>query len=240
VDRRRIVKLAVSEAVKERLDELVFALKKACGDNLSGVLVHGSAVRGGWHPGSNVDLVVVLKKAERATLESAANALQGARFASRIEAMILVEGEVVRAADVYPIYYGDICRHHVMLYGHDPFSDLKIEKHHLRLRIEQELREAQIRMRRAVVDAQGNKEALRGAVGRKIKQVRSPLHALLGQKGVTNDDDLKSVLAAAAKAFSVDVAPLSRVDEDPGAAHDALVGLLDAAIAEADAMEDKP
>lgn len=234
------MKLAVSEAVKERLDELVDALKKACGDDLSGVLVHGSAVRGGWRPGSNVDLVVVLKKSARETLERASNALQGARWASRIEAMILVEDEIARAADVYPIYYGDICRHHVVLHGRDPFEGLKIEKHHIRLRIEQELREAQIRMRRAVVDAQGNKEALRGAVGRKIKQVRSPLHALLGQKSVTNDDDLKSVLAAAGKAFNVDVAPLSRVDEDPAAAHDALVALLDRAIAEADAMEDKP
>jgi predicted nucleotidyltransferase len=233
------VKLAVSETVKERLDELVDALKKACGDDLSGVLVHGSAVRGGWKPGSNVDLVVVLKRSERETLERAANALQGARFSARIEAMILVEGEVARAADVYPIYYGDICRHHAMLYGHDPFTDLRIEKHHIRLRIEQELREAQIRMRRAVVDAQGNRDALRGAVGRKIKQVRSALYALLGQKGVKTDDDLKSVLAIAGKTFKVDVTPLTRVDEDPPAAHDALVKLLDVAIAEADAMEDK-
>jgi predicted nucleotidyltransferase len=234
------VKLAVSETVKKRVDEVVAALAKAFGEELVAVVVHGSAVRGGWREGSNVDLVVVLKNSSREALERSANALQGARWSSRIEAMVLVEHEIARAADVFPIFYDEIRRHHVVLHGHDPFSDLRIEKHHLRLRIEQELREAQIRLRRAVVDAQGNRDALRGAVARKIKQVRSPLHALLAQKGNTGDDDLKSVLTRAGAAFVVEVGALTKVDEDPAAAHDALVSLLDAAIADVDAMEDKP
>jgi len=234
------VKLDVSEPVKQRIDELVAALKKAHGDELSGVLVHGSAARGGWREGRDVDLVVVLKKSSREALERAANALQGARWSARIEAMVLVESEIARAADVFPIFYDEIRRHHVLLHGHDPFSDLKIEPHHLRLRIEQELREVQIRLRRAVIDAQGKPEALRGAVWRKVRQLRSPLFALLTRKGVQSDDHTKSVLASAGSAFKVDVAPLSRVDEDPAAAHDALVALLDAAIADVDAMEDRP
>ncbi len=234
------MKLAVSEAVRARLDELVAALKKVHDENLVAILVHGSAVRGGWREGSNVDLVVVLKRSERALLDASANVLQGARWSSRIEAMVLVEHEIARAADVFPIFYDEIRRHHVVLHGHDPFAELRIEKHHIRLRIEQELREAQIRLRRAVIDAQGNRDALRGAVARKIKQVRSPLHALLAQKGVDGDDDLKSVFARAGKAFVVDVASLLKVDEDPPAAHDALVALLEAAIADVDAMEDAP
>jgi predicted nucleotidyltransferase len=234
------VKLAVSEAVKQRIDELVAALQKANGENLSAVLVHGSAVRGGWREGSNVDLVVVLLESDRESLDRSANALQGARWSSRIEAMVLVEHEIARAADVFPIFYDEIRRHHVLLHGRDPFAELRIEKHHIRLRIEQELREAQIRLRRAVIDTQGNRDALRGAVARKIKQVRSPLHALLVQKDIAGEDDLKSVLARSGKSFVVDVAPLSRVDEDPSAAHDALVALLEAAIADVDAMEDKP
>lgn len=234
------MKLAVSEAVKQRIDELVVALKKAHGDDLSGVLVHGSAVRGGWSDGSDVDVIVVLKRSSREKLEAAANALQGARWSARIEAMILVESEIPRAADVFPIFYDEIRRHHVVLHGHDPFSDLRIEPHHIRLRIEQELREVQIRLRRAVVDAQGKREALHGAVWRKVRQLRSPLFALLTQKGIKSDDHTKSVLESAGSAFKVDVAPLARVEEDPAAAHDALVALLDAAIADVDAMEDRP
>lgn len=231
------MKLKVSEQIQKRLDELVVSLRKAHGDDLTALLVHGSAARGGWREGSNVDLVVVLKKAPREALESSANALQGARLQSRIEAMILVENEISRAADVFPIFYDDIRRCHVLLHGSDPFASLKIEPHHLRLRIEQELREAQIRLRRAVIDAQGEKHALRGAVARKIRQLRSPLRALLEKKGVTVENDLAKVLQAAGASFKVDLAPLARVDEDPGAAHDALVALLEHAINDVDAME---
>lgn len=229
--------MKVSEAVKKRLDELTAALVKAHGDDLVSVLVHGSAVRGGWKEGSDVDLVIVLKQASRKSLESSANALQGARWSTRIEAMILREEEIARAADVFPVFYDEIKQHHVVLHGKDVFADLKIERSHLRLRVEQELREAQIRMRRAVVDAQGNADALRGAVARKIRQVRSPLRALLDLLNVTTEHDLGAVLRTACKTFDVDAGPLLQADEDPGAAHAALVRLLDAAIAKVDAME---
>jgi hypothetical protein len=151
--------------------------------------------------------------------------------------MILIESVIARAADVFPVFYDEIKRCHTVLHGRDVFSDLTIEPHHLRLRIEQELREVQIRLRRAVVDAQGNQDSLRGVVARKIKQVRSPIRALLEKKGVATDGDLPTVLKTAGKTFGVDVSAVSRVDEDPGAAHDALVALLGKAIDDVDAME---
>jgi predicted nucleotidyltransferase len=231
------VKVKVSDAIQKRLDDLIVALRKAHGEDLVSVLVHGSAARGGWRDGSDVDLVIVLRSAPRKALEDSANALQIARFQSRIEAMVLVESEIDRAADVFPVFYNEIKRCHVLIHGKDAFANLKIEPHHIRLRIEQELREAQIRLRRAIIDAQGSKDTLRGVIVRKIKQVRSPLRALLDRKGVTVEDDLPSVLKAAGDAWKVDVAALSRADEDPAAAHDALVGLLDKAIADVDAME---
>jgi predicted nucleotidyltransferase len=231
------VKLKVSEQVQTRLDDLVSGLKKAFGEQLLSIVAHGSATRGGWREGSDVDIIVVLRESSRQALEASANALQGARWSARIETMVLVEHEIARAADVFPVFYDEIQRCHSLLHGADVFKDLKIEPHHLRLRIEQELREVQIRLRRAVVDAQGNQDALRGVVARKIKQVRSPLRALLEKKGVTCEGDLPSVLKTAGTSFGVDIAAISRVEEDPGAAHDALVALLDKAIADVDAME---
>ena len=152
--------------------------------------------------------------------------------------MIVIENEILRAADVFPVFYEEIKRHHEVLFGSDPFAELKIERAHLRLRIEQELREAQIRLRRAMVDALGSSEAVRGAVARKIKQVRSPLRALLAlEDKPPADDELSTVLKAAGEAFSIDVAPLLRVVEEPRPAHDTLVKLLHAAIEDVDRME---
>lgn len=229
--------MKVSEGVGRKLEGLVSALKQAHGAELVSVLVHGSAVRGGWREGSDVDVVIVLRDASREALERAANALQGARWSARIEAMILVEAEIARAADVFPVFYDEIKQHHEVLHGSDPFAALTIERAHLRLRIEQELREAQIRMRRGVIDAQGSRDQLRGLVARKIKQVRSPLRALLELCGKGGDHELWAVMKAAGALVSADASALSKVDEDPLAAHDALVTLLDKAIAKVDAME---
>jgi predicted nucleotidyltransferase len=229
----------IPQATRERLDELRRALEKTLGDDLVSMIVHGSAVRGGFRDReSDVDVVLVLKKTDKETLDAIGNALGVARNAARVECMVLSETEIARAADVFPLFYRDIQRVHAVLTGKDPFDGLEISKKHLRLRIEQELREAQIRMRRAITDALGDDGLVTGAVLRKTRQVRAPLRALLALRGDDCPDDLASVLAAASKAYGVDTAPLSRVREAPQAAHAALVELLDKAIADVDAREE--
>jgi predicted nucleotidyltransferase len=230
----------MGEDTRNRLRALEEALARTLGDGLVSLVVYGSAARGGYRAGqSDVDIVVVVKDASRATLLSVANAMQVARYAARIEAMILTEDEIAKATDVFPILYDDIRRHHVVLRGSDPFAGLTIDDHHWRLRIEQELREAQIRLRRAVVDSMGRKEALAGAVVRKAKQIRSPLYALFQLQGVACEDRTHLLLAKAGERYRVDTSMILRAPEEPEKAHDALVQVLAAAIAEVDAREER-
>jgi predicted nucleotidyltransferase len=212
-------------------------LEKAVGPNLAALVVYGSAARGGYVPGeSDLDVIVVLEDTALAQLEKVAEPLMRARFRARVEAMVLKRREIASAADVFPLLYDDVRQRHVLLAGADPFSALEISDAHRRLRIEQELREARMRTRRAVVDALGSDPALAGAVARKVKQIRGPLHALLCLKRIECDDRLEPVLAAAGKAYGVDTAPLLRVRAEPRAAHAALRALLDAAVDDADTI----
>lgn len=227
--------------VRERLDELTKSLEKALGDELAAVLVYGSVVRGEYRPGdSDVDVVIVMKEASFKSLESIGNALQLARYSARIEAMILTESEIAGASDAFPLFYDDIKQRHIVLTGRDPFAAVEVHDTHRRLRIEQELREAQIRMRRAVTDASGVREAIAGAVTRKVKQMRAPLHGLLSLKGIQCPPDLPSVLAKAGETYGVQTAPLRTARESPDAAHAALVELLTKAIEDVNAMETAP
>jgi predicted nucleotidyltransferase len=227
-------------AVRGHLEELRRNLTKLLGDDLVGLLVYGSAARGEYREGrSDVDLMLVVKEAPRAKLEAIANALQLARYAARIEAMILTASEIPRAADVFPLLYDDVRREHVLLAGADPFSDLAISDRHRRLRVEQELREAQIRLRRAVVDAQGSPEMLGGAVFRKLRQIRGALHALFALKGIEVADDLQSVFAQAEKTYGLDLAALFGVHEKPVRAHEAIEKLLAAAVEDVDRMDEE-
>jgi hypothetical protein len=74
-------------------------------------------------------------------------------------------------------------------------------------------------------------------VARKVKQIRSPLHALLCLKGKACDDRLEPVLAAAGREYGIDTSALTHVAAQPEAAHTALRGLLDAAIEDVDRLE---
>ncbi len=225
-------------SVRQRLGEWTKELEAKLGKDLVGILIHGSAVRGEYRPGeSDVDAVVVVADAGYDKLAAISNAMQLARYSARIEAMILTEHEIEGASDCFPLLYDEIKRRNVLLSGRDPFAKVEVKDTHRRLRIEQELREAQIRLRRAVTDALGAREAIAGAVTRKVKQIRAPLHALLALKGITCDPDLPSVVKKAAETWGLDLAPLRAAREAPDAAHKALVALLEKTIEEVNAME---
>jgi len=227
----------VTDTVQARLEELAKTLEKTLGKNLVGLVVHGSAVRGGWRAGaSDVDLVIILDDATQQALESIGPALELARFSARIEAMIVTKAEIPRSADCFPLLYSDLARTSVTLAGENTFKGLTVPTHHTRLRIEQELRELRIRMRRVVTDSATHTNYA-GAVDRKLKQARDPLWALLELRGEKTDDTLEAVLGGCAEAYSIDLAPLRRVREQPKAAFDTLGKLFDAALADVDSRD---
>ncbi|GAH61233.1 unnamed protein product, partial [marine sediment metagenome] len=141
--------------------------------------------------------------------------------------------EIERSADCFPLLYGDIARTSVTIVGTNPFTALSISHEHIRLRVEQELREIRIRMRRVATDMAG-KPHFGGAVEHKVKQLRSPLWALLTLRGESVDDHLEPVLVGATKAYGIDTAPLLRAREVPAAAYTTLATLLDAALDDVD------
>jgi predicted nucleotidyltransferase len=228
---------ALPAAARPYLAELTAGLEKAAGDNLVSLVVYGSAVRGGYEEGvSDLDVIVVLRDTALPRLLACSEPLLLARHRGRVEAMILKPDDIESAADVFPLFYEDVKSRHLLLAGRDLFQGVAISDDHCRLRIEQELREAKIRMRRAAVDAQGSDAALAGALIRKVKQLRGPLHALLRLRGTSCDDTLSAVYGETGKAYGIDTAPLLRVLDDPAAAHAAFRQLLEAAVHEADRL----
>ena len=223
---------ALPRAARAPLDALVKALRGILEDKLRSVIVHGSAARGDYRAGiSDLDVVVVIAEPTRAVLERIADPIALARASGRVETMLLTEEQIDRASDVFPLYYEDIQKCHAVVYGTDPFESLIIAPENRRLRIEQELREARIRLRRAVVDGRGDERALGRAVSRKLRQVRFPLRALLELVGVECESHaLDIVVEKACRKFGVESSSLRRVEAKPEAAYDALSMLLGRAI----------
>lgn len=229
---------AVPKDVHARLAELTSALQKSLGDDLVSFVIHGSAVRGGYVKGSSdIDGVVVIRQPTVQKLEGIGNALQVARYSAHVECMVLDESEIPRSADVFPLLYEDIASCHHLAHGKDVFSDVKVHPEHRRLRIEQELRELEIRLRRVVTDNAADPENLASALERKVKQLRSPLNALVRLHGKAPQDSVHSVLEAAGEVFGLKLSALMDTAGAPEAAHELLAKLLRAAVDDVDKME---
>ncbi|MCL2726283.1 MAG: nucleotidyltransferase domain-containing protein [Polyangiaceae bacterium] len=223
--------------IRERILAFNASLERILGANLVGVLLHGSVARGEYRPGqSGVDALIILTDAPFDKLEAMGETLQRARYDASLEALIVTEDEIRGAADVFPLFYDEIKERHILLSGRDPFANVEVQNTHRRLRIEQELRETQIWLRSAVTDALGAREAIGGAVSRKVRQIRSALLALLALKGIACAPDFASVLAKAGETYGVDTKPLRDAREAPDAAYAALATLLGKAIADVDSM----
>ncbi len=232
---------SLPQSVRERIAEWTKSLEASLGDDLVAIVLTGGVARGDYRPGeSDVNAIIVVRDASFEKLDAISSAMQAARYGARLEPTILTEEELAGACDAFPLLYDEIKRSHVVIVGRDPFEDTIVHDTHRRLRIEQELREAQIGLRRVVTDALGAREAIGGAVGRKARQVRRPLRALLGLKGITCKEDLKSVLACASATYGVDVTALATPRDEPEAAHQALTKLLRLSIEDVQSIKTGP
>ncbi|MBI3726308.1 hypothetical protein HY251_20475 [bacterium] len=206
--------LGAPAEVASALRELQAELARSAGANLAGLVLYGGLARRRYRPGkSDVNLAVLLRDASGAELAKIAPGLRAAWRAARIEPWILTPDEVRKAADVFPTKLQDIQAHHVALSGEDPFHDLTVEREHVRLRIEQELRNLALRLRRRFISTIDDRGALAAGLAATVAPLAVELAALvrLSGKQVPEDDTPAAVFAAAAAAFDLDREALARL-----------------------------
>jgi len=115
------------------------------------VVVFGSLALGTWRAAtSDINVALVLSRADAVTLRRLGPALGRARKAARVTPIIFERGELPDMADAFAVKLAHIRAHHVVIIGADPFADLRIDPEHLRVRIEQELRNQLVRLRRKI------------------------------------------------------------------------------------------
>lgn len=227
----------VPAQTRARLETFARDARTALGDDLVALIVYGSAVRGGLTLHSDVDVLAVVRHDDAALLGRLHDAAAVARVAARLDLRVLRADEIPRAADVFPVFFDDVRGCHAVLVGVDPFKDLVIHDEHRRLRVEQELREARMALRGLIVEHATDPIALRAAVDALLKRVRAPLHSLLMLHKSHAKDELTAVLDVVGARLKLDTVPLTNKSADTAAAANACARLLDAAIADVDALQ---
>lgn len=223
--------------VAEALQQLVLQLAQQAGDNLAGLVLYGGLARGRYRPGrSDVNVVVLLQRADGPSIRAISAALRDARRAAAVEAMVMTPAEVPMAALDFPTKFLDIARFHRVLHGVDPFAALDVPRAVVLRRVAQSLRNLLLRQRHRYVAVCDEPETLRRALADLARPLALELSALLQLEGHTlpEEDRTAALYGAAAKALSLDGATLSALASlrdggnvpEPGALFERLLDLV--------------
>jgi predicted nucleotidyltransferase len=219
--------------VKAALEALCRALEAS--GKVTGVVLYGSLARDHYVPHhSDVNVVVLLVDGSAATLAAIGEPLRKAFRTARIEPLLLTAREVERSADVFPTKFQHLCARHVVLWGTSPFATLVIDPEHLRLRVEQELRNLSLRVRRRAIAAGAASEELERILGDVLAPTAIEVSALLSLlgKSTVDSDDVVATLRAGAEAVGSTTAGLefaaqARSPEQTTALFDAVLQVLE-------------
>jgi len=211
---------SLAPRITAALDRLTNGLTTSAGKNFVGLILYGGVARGRYRPGkSDVNVVVVLEDTSLISLSAVAPALRAAWKEARVEPFILTREEVVTAADVFPTRFLDIQQCHVVLGGENPFAELTVPRENIRLRVEQEFRNLQLRLRQRYIAVQDDLPGLTAALSRAAASLGIGLGTLLWLAGhepeagtpPAEGSTPAEVFGVAATAFDLDARLLHRL-----------------------------
>jgi len=199
--------LPIPVAVATALGHVRDELRAAAGENLVALVLYGGVARGRYRgPQSDIDLAVVIEDASTERVRELTPVLLAAWRAARVEPWIVARSELGRLAEVFPSKLLDISEHHLTLAGEDVFSGLRIDARQLRFRVEQELTNLSLRLRRHQISLAGDPASMAAYLLGVARPLAIQLAALLRAAGrqVPAEDRSAAIFAQAAAEFGLD------------------------------------
>jgi predicted nucleotidyltransferase len=190
-----------SKADEKLLAEFVQKLRAAAGENLTSVVLYGSAADGEFHAEySDVNLLCIVRDTSFASLNRIAGAVDWWRKKKHHPPLVVTEKELKDTADVFSIEFIDMKQRHRILYGNDALRDLNIPMHLHRSQLEYELREKLFLLRQHVLLAGSDEKALWEAMLNSLSSFTTLFrHALIEMGEAARKHSLEAVQELASR-----------------------------------------
>lgn len=148
--------------IRREFSALCEELLQLHGDKIVSVFVYGSAAgRDYIHKSSDVNSVFVFSQFDFSMLQSSLKIIAQAGKNKITAPLFLTKQYLESPLDVFPIEFLDMKENHILIYGEDILSSLKIEERHLRLMCEQQIKGKLIRIRQGYLEAGLKKENIK-------------------------------------------------------------------------------
>ena len=142
------------------LQTYVKEVKERFGEQLEGMLLYGSAVRGEFLPGrSNLNILLLVSSFDSAVLKQYSALHRRWSKEQIVVPLFLTEEELHLSAAVFPLEFLEIQEQHRVLGGRDPFIGFHVKTDRLREAVVQGLMSNLLRLRQRYVEGDGSGEA---------------------------------------------------------------------------------
>ena len=146
--------------IQKLLQAYVKEVKGKFGEQLEGMLLYGSAVRGEFIPGrSNLNILLLVSSYDSAVLKQYIALHRQWSKEQIVVPLFLTEEELHLSAAVFPLEFLEIQEQHRVLGGRDPFIGFHVKIDRLREAVVQGLMSHLLRLRQRYVEGGGSNEA---------------------------------------------------------------------------------
>jgi hypothetical protein len=149
------------EDIQKLLKSYVKDIVKTYGNELEGIILYGSAVRGEFLPGlSNLNVLLILSSYDLSVLKQYDSLHKRWSKEHVVVPLFLTTADLKSASTAFPLEYQDILDCHRLLWGQDPFVGLKVDARYLAAEVVQGLRGNLFRLRQRLVEGRSTEEAI--------------------------------------------------------------------------------
>jgi hypothetical protein len=196
------------------LKELIDKLTSAHGSNLKSIVLYGHAVEGEqMDEAAPKKVLIILQQITPDTLKAGQSVAEWWRKEGNPLPVYFTTEEIEDSSDVFPIEFIDMSRVRHVLYGLDPFDDLKIETHNLRHQLEYELRGKLIRLRSLYLPASHNPNRLAGLMADSLNSFVLLFRHVLEMLDVDVPTGRNAILLKIADELQLDKKVFARISE---------------------------
>jgi predicted nucleotidyltransferase len=162
------------------VEKLIADFSQAFGEKLISVILYGSAVSHEYRPGkSDINVAVILSDNEVSTISQITPYMNYWSKRGLATPFFMTKSYITESLDTFPIEFLDIKNAHRVLFGEDILSGLEIQREHLRLQCERELRGTSLHLRKAYIHSIKKPEALLDIIHISIRHLIPIFRALL-------------------------------------------------------------
>ena len=202
----------------ERTDLAALAadLGRVFGSGLHAVAAYGLNMP--VEPPRLVHSIALVERLVFTDLTRCAPLVGGWRRRSLAVPLILEREEFLRTLDIFPLEYGDIIAHHVLVAGTDLFTTARVSRADLRRACELAAKSLLVHLREGFLEAAGDSKATAGLIAASA----APLRALLSNIARLAEGDDVDVVETAARQIGISAPVVREVFEAGAGNHSAI------------------